>query len=102
MGASYCLGLILGNPTGASASQVAELEYLASEPSLAGFTAPGVATVVTYGRSVPTLEHVQYDSSFVPGKAVPAPSSVTTISGDGVVPVKSSTRSKQWAESVRS
>ena len=74
---------------GASASQLAELKYLAAEPSLAGFAAPGVATLVTYGRSIPTVEHAQYDASFAPGAAVGAPSRMTTVSGDGVVPVKS-------------
>jgi len=71
------------------------LKFVQAEPDLATFAAPGVNTVVTYGAGLQspvsfTLPDIKPTGSLLP-------SSVRNESGDGIVPVRSSLRSTEWA-----
>lgn len=73
----------------------ADLKFVSTEPDLAEFAHPGVNTLVTYGYNVNTPGPFAFSKDFVANKMPPLPSYVN-VSGDGLVPVRSSLRGTVW------
>eukprot|EP00037_Helgoeca_nana_P023879 m.248855 g.248855 ORF g.248855 m.248855 type:complete len:683 (+) comp26476_c1_seq6:107-2155(+) len=82
---------------GASAEEIAAHKFLESEPDLGQFAHPGVNTLVTFGTGFPSLVGLEYDADFTASDDLVLPISVTTETGDNLVPLRSSLRSTEWA-----
>jgi len=76
-------------------TDVAGLEFVSQEPDLAEFAHPGVNTLVTYGYAVSTPGPFSYPNDFVVNQ-MPASPSIVNISGDDLVPLRSSLRGTIW------
>ncbi len=77
--------------------------HLSTEPDLNNFAAPGVNTLVTHGTQIPTTATLTYAQDFAAvgtAPVVPVPQNKTFLSGDGVVPLRSSIRSQTWAAAM--
>lgn len=80
-------------------SDGAALQFVSEEPDLALFAHPGVNTLVTYGYGRDTPGPFTYPTEFVANKMPPSPT-VKNISGDDLVPLRSSLRGSVWAEDM--
>jgi len=76
-------------------SDLAGLEFVSQEPDLAEFAHPGVNTLVTYGYALPTPGPFSYPDEFAANQ-IPATPKIVNISGDTLVPLRSSLRGIVW------
>lgn len=78
----------------------AALKFVSTEPDLAQFAHPGVNTLVTYGYDVDTPGPFSFPKDFVANRLPNAPSFVN-VSGDGLVPLRSSLRATAWQDDMQ-
>ena len=77
--------------------EVAQHAFLQAEPDLAGFAAPGVDTLVTFGTKTPTSSAAIYAKDFFSKAETNLPTGYLKEDGDGLVPTRGSLRSHEWA-----
>jgi len=80
-------------------SDLAGLKFVSQEQDLFEFAHPGVNTFVTYGYGLPTPGPFAYPGNFAANQ-MPATPTILNISGDNLVPLRSSIRGTVWQEAM--
>jgi hypothetical protein len=81
-------------------SDTAALKFVSEESDLAAFAHPGVNTLVTYGFGLQTPGPFAYPGEFVVNQMPDSPS-IVNISGDDLVPLRSSLRGTVWQDDMQ-
>eukprot|EP00039_Didymoeca_costata_P017079 m.313707 g.313707 ORF g.313707 m.313707 type:complete len:701 (+) comp16491_c9_seq13:52-2154(+) len=78
---------------------IESLKFNMQEPDLHDFAFPGVNTFITYGYNISTLSSAYYNESM--GMFPSLPYKFGSVSGDGLVPERSSKRFFEWATAAK-
>eukprot|EP00051_Salpingoeca_urceolata_P032527 m.16192 g.16192 ORF g.16192 m.16192 type:complete len:413 (-) comp5175_c0_seq2:79-1317(-) len=78
---------------------VEQVEVASSESDLKDFAAPLVNLFVSYGSGVPTITNMTFDKDF--SHKYPGEAKFGMTSGDSIVEVRSSLRSKLWTDAQK-